>query len=118
MEIKVQKLSGEVVILLNGTLNGSTACEIEHAIQPLLESGGTRLVFDFSGVRNVERFGLIIFANVLRSQQNQFSEVTVAGLQPAVQKLFRRYGLPGSQLRPGGSSGEETKSEFPSWQTS
>jgi anti-anti-sigma factor len=118
MQITFQKQRGEVLILLNGTLDGSTACEIEHAMQPLRESGGMRLIFDFSGVRKVEYFGVAIFAKVVRGQRSQFREISFAGLRPASQKLFKRFGLPDSQLPPADSLGEATTSEVSSWQTS
>lgn len=88
MQITLQKQSEGVLILLNGNLDGSTACEIEHAVQPLLEDGGMRLVFDFSEVRKVEYFGVVILAKVLRTQKNQFSQITFSGLGPSVQKVF------------------------------
>jgi anti-anti-sigma factor len=118
MQITFQKQSREVLVLLNGTLDGSTACEIEHAMQRLMETGGTKLVFDFSGVRNVEYFGVAIFAKVVRGQRSQFSEITFAGLRPAAQKLFKRFVLPGPQLPPVDYRGEAIKPEVSSWQTS
>ena len=118
MEIKVQKLSGKVFVHLSGTLNGSTACEIEQVLQSLVEGGGTKLLLDFSGVGRVEYFGVVILARVLRSQGNQFGSITLAGLQPDVQELFKGLGLPGFELPLGDSSGEARKSELPSWQTS
>jgi anti-anti-sigma factor len=118
MEIKVQKQSGEVVILLNGTLNGSTACEIEQVLQSLVEGGGTKLVIDFSGVGKVEYFGVVVFARVLRSQGNQFGSITLAGLRPSVEKIFERFGLSFFLGQAEDSSGGATTGELPSWQTS
>ena len=118
MEIKVQKLSGKVFVQLSGILNGSTACEIEQVLQSLVEGGGTNLVLDFSGVGKVEYFGVVILARVLRSQGNQFGSITIAGLQPSVEKIFKRFGLSFFQGQAEDSSRGATTGELPSWQTS
>ncbi|MEJ2428251.1 MAG: STAS domain-containing protein [Deltaproteobacteria bacterium] len=117
MEIKVQKLSGKAFVQLSGILNGSTACEIEQVLQSLAEGGGTTLILDFSGVGEVEHFGAVIFAKVLRSQGNRFGSITLAGLRPPAETVFKRFGLKFSQGNVEHSSGGTTPGEFPSWQT-
>ena len=118
MEIKVQRLSGKALVQLSGILNGSTACEIEQVLQSLVEGGGTKVILDFSGVGKVEYFGVVVFAKVLRNQGNQFGSITLAGLQPSVEKIFKRFGLPFSQVKAEDSSRGATTGELPSWQTS
>ena len=118
MEIKVQKLRGKAFVQLSGILNGSTACEIEQVLQSLVEGGGTELILDFSGVGKVEYFGVVILAKVLRSQGNKFGSITLAGLQPPVEKIFKHFELPFSQRKAEDSSGGATTGELPSWQTS
>ena len=118
MEIKVQKLSGKSFVQLSGILNGSTACEIEQVLQSLVEGGDTKLILDFSGVGKVEYFGVVIFAKVLRSQGNQFGSITLAGMQPSVEKIFKRFGPPFFQGKGGDDSRGATPGELTSWQTS
>jgi anti-anti-sigma factor len=118
MEIRVKKKSGKVLLNLKGTLDGSTACEVEQVLQPLVEGGGTRLVVDFSGVGKVEDFGVVVFARVMKSQSNQFSEITFAGLRPSIQKVFRRLGFPFTLATAEDSAGRMASRELPSWQTS
>ena len=118
MEIKVQKLNGKTSVQLSGILNGSTACEIERVLQSLVEGAGTKLVLDFTGVGKVEYFGVVIFAKVLRSQGNQFGSITLAGLQPSVEKIFKRFGPPFFQGKAGHASRGATTGELPSWRTS
>ena len=118
MEIKVQKLSGKSFVQLSGILNGSTACEIEQVLQSLVEGGDTKLILDFTGVGKVESFGVVVFAKVLRSQGNQFGSITLAGLQPSVEKIFKSFELPFVQGKAGDASRGATAGELPSWQTS
>ena len=118
MEIKIRKKSGKVLIHLKGTLDGSTACQVEQVFQPYVGGGGTSLVVDFSGVGKVEDFGVVVFARVMKSQSNQFSEITFAGLRPSVQKVFRRLGFPFTLATAEDSAGRTASRELPSWQTS
>jgi hypothetical protein len=53
----------------------------------------------------------------VRGQGSQFSEITLAGLRPAAQKLFKRFGLPGPKLPPVDYCGEAIKPEVSPWQT-
>ena len=118
MQIKIRKENGKVFMNLKGILDGSTACQIEKVLQPLLDGGGTTLVVDFSGVGKVEDFGVVVFARVMKSQSNQFSEITFAGLRPSIQKVFRRLGFPFTLATAEDSAGRMASRELPSWQTS
>ncbi len=94
MQLRIQRDNEKVVIHLKGTLDGSTACQVEHVLQRLQKiSKGCRLVFDLGRLRSFEYFGVAIFAKSIRSQKNYFQEISFTGLQTSTQNLFRSFGL-------------------------
>jgi anti-anti-sigma factor len=115
MEIKIQKTSGDVSIKLKGNLNGSTACQIEKALDFIEDSGVVNLVIDFAQVRRLEYFGVALLANALKSQRSQ---LTLTGLKPSAENLFKRFGLIASQPHQTNSIDPGQVPEYPSWQTS
>jgi len=115
MEIEIQKKNGDVSIQLKGNLNGSTACQIEQALNFIKGSGVTNLVIDFARVRKLEFFGVALLANALKSRRNQ---ITFTGLKPSAEKLFKHFGLTASQPRQTPSKDAGETLEYSSWQTS
>lgn len=115
MDIKIQKNSGNVSIQLKGNLDGSTACQVEQALDFIRGSGISRLVIDFALVRRLEFFGVALLAHALKNCRHQ---VTLTGLKPSGEKLFKRFGLVASQPRQSPSLDAGEALEYPSWQTS
>jgi anti-anti-sigma regulatory factor len=115
MEINIQKQSGDITIQLKGNLNGSTACQVEQALDFIQDSGFSRLEIDFAQVRKIEFFGVALLANALKRQR---SHLTFTGLKPSAQKLFIRLGLIASPPPQPTSMNARKMREYPSWQTS
>ena len=115
MEINIQKQSGDVSIQLKGNLNGSTACQVEQALDFIQDSSFSRLEIDFAQVHKLEFFGVALLANALKRQR---SHVTFTGLKPSAKKLFIRFGLLASPLPQPTSIDARKMREYPSWQTS
>ena len=95
IRLKIQGDHGKVVVRLNGYLDGSGACQVDHALQRLQEtSKGCRLSLDLGGIRNFEYFGIAILAKSIKSQRSHFEEIILTGLQASTENVFKRFGLP------------------------
>jgi anti-anti-sigma factor len=93
-QLEIKRGNGKVVMHLKGNLDGSSACQVEHAMKRLEGTAeGCQLVFDFGGVRNFEYFGIALLAKSLRSQKRHFQEVSLTGLQTSTENVFKRFGL-------------------------
>jgi len=98
-QLEIQRENGKVVIYLKGNLNGSSACQVDHALKRLEKTPeGCELVFDFGGVRNCEYFGIALLAKSLRSHKNRFQEISVIGLQTSTESIFKRFGLENGKI--------------------
>jgi len=54
---------------------------------------GCRLIFDLAGVRSFEYFGIAILANNIRGQKSHFQAISLIGLQPSTESVFKSFGL-------------------------
>lgn len=94
LNLKILETGGQVVMRLNGCLDGSGACQVEQALQQLQkEARGKKLRFDLGGVRKFEYFGIALLARGIKSQKGHFQEVVLTGLRAPTDKVFRRFGL-------------------------
>ena len=93
-QLEIQRDNGKVVIYLKGNLDGSSACQVESALERLQGlPGNGKLIFDLRGVRSFEYFGVAILAKSIRRQKNNFQQVSLIGLQISVEDVFRHFGL-------------------------
>lgn len=85
-------------VALAGSLDGTTAPDLEKALEPLLESVH-HLVFDLAGLKFVSSAGirvLLVARKRLRAQDGSFA---MKNLQPQIKKVFEILGsLPGMTI--------------------
>jgi anti-anti-sigma factor len=94
MQVRIQGDRDAVVVRLRGSLDGSSACQVEQALHRVLEkSRGARLIFDLGGVHTYEYFGVAMLAGSVRSQRNHFKEISFQGAPTSTESLFRRFGV-------------------------
>jgi anti-anti-sigma factor len=92
--LKVISNNGKVFLRLKGDLNGSGACQMEHALERLRHVPKTsRLTVDLSGIRDLDCFGVVHFAKAIRRQRYRFSKISLTGLKETTESLFKRFGL-------------------------
>jgi anti-anti-sigma factor len=88
--------SAEVTLV--GTLDGTTAPDLEKALAPLLDSV-THVVFDLAGLKFVTSAGirvLLVARKQLKAQEGSFA---MKNLQPQIKKVFEILGsLPGMSI--------------------
>lgn len=94
MQLKIPTDNGKLGMRLNGNLDGSGACQVEHALHRLQETSKNRnLVIDFHGIRNFEYFGIAILAKSIKTQGKYFQQINLTGLLPSTENVFKRFGL-------------------------
>jgi anti-anti-sigma factor len=97
MQVSIQGDRDTVIMRLRGNLDGSSACQVEQALQRVLEKSKRRkLVFDLGGVHTYEYFGVAILARGIRSQRNYFKEISFQGMPTSTEHVFRRFGVDGT----------------------
>jgi anti-anti-sigma factor len=97
MQVSIQADRDTVVMRLRGNLDGSSACQVEQALQRVIDkSAGRKLVFDLGGVHTFEYFGVAILARSIRSQRNRFREISFHGMPTSTEHVFRRFGVDGT----------------------
>jgi anti-anti-sigma factor len=99
INLKIMQSTGNVFMRIEGHLDGSGACQVEHALKRLQEkTRNCRLIFDLSGIRNFEHFGIAILAKSIRDQKRHFQEISVTGLQASTESIFRRFGVENDRI--------------------
>lgn len=94
MQLEIRGTRQITVVCLSGKLDGSTAWQVKHTLDGLLKSAkGSRLQLDFQRVRQWERFGAAILARSLKQMGTRFREVTLIGVDAALEKAFKSLGL-------------------------
>ena len=92
--LRFRRNKDNLLFRLRGKLDGSGACQMEHALDRLRDvPNHARLTVDLSGVRDFDYFGIVHFAKVLRGRRYRFGEICLSGLESGAEKLFKRFGL-------------------------
>ena len=100
--LKVMRNNDKVLLRLKGDLNGSSACQMEHALERLWDAAKvSRLTVDFSGVRHFDYFGVAHSAKAIRRQRYRFPEISLSGLEATTENLFKRFGLENGKVNRG-----------------
>ena len=93
MEITLSLVREIPVLRLSGRLDVTSSPMLEERLKPLLGEGGTRLVFDCSGLDYVSSAGLRVFLLASRQLKGRGGGVAFAALSSPVRELFQLAGL-------------------------
>jgi anti-sigma B factor antagonist len=94
LEIQIQEgvvaASATTTVKLTGSLDTSTAPELEHQLAPLLrpESGVKDLVFDLAQLKFISSAGLRVFASARKQLKERGGQATFIHLQPQIREVF------------------------------
>ena len=99
INLKIMQSRGNVIMRIEGHLDGSGACQVEHALKSLQKkTRNCKLIFDLRGIRNFEYLGIAILAKNIRAQKRHFQEINVTGLQASTESIFRRFGVENDRI--------------------
>jgi anti-sigma B factor antagonist len=96
MSLEIQIKDGVVAsnatttVKLSGSLDTSTAPELEHHLAPLLarEGGVKDLVFDLAHLKFISSAGLRVFAAARKQLKERGGQTTFIHLQPQIREVF------------------------------
>ncbi|MGW6919344.1 STAS domain-containing protein [Kitasatospora sp. NPDC054939] len=88
LTVRVRQAGGTRVVAAVGEIDHDTAPELRTALQQPPEPGSTRILVDFSGVGFCDSTGLNILLRARLKAETDGVRVEVAGLRPAVARLF------------------------------
>ena len=102
LEIHIQKdisstaTAGTVTIKLDGSLDTSTAPDLERQLAPVLVGDVTDLVFDLAQLRFISSAGLRVFSNTRKQLKERGGQTSFVNMQPQIQEVFEiMKSLPG-----------------------
>jgi len=98
--LRFMRSKDNLSLRLRGKLDGSSACQMEHALDSLGDvTNHVKLTVDLSGVREFEYFGIVNFAKAIRGRRYRFLEISLSGLEAEAERLFKRFGLANGKVK-------------------
>jgi anti-anti-sigma factor len=93
LEIQIQKsitgqTTGAVTVKLIGSLDTSTAPELERQLAPVLAGPVKEIVFDLAQLKFISSAGLRIFSTVRKQLKERGGQASFVHLQPQIQEVF------------------------------
>jgi anti-sigma B factor antagonist len=81
--------AGVHVVNVSGEIHVSTAPSFREQLNAVIESGGTMLVLDLSGVEFIDSTGLSVLLNGLRLVNQRHGRMALVCANPTVMRLFQ-----------------------------
>ena len=85
--------AGVHIVNVSGEIHVSTAPAFRERLNAVIESGGTMLVLDLSGVEFIDSTGLSVLLNGLRLVNQRHGRMALVCANPTVMRLFQITGL-------------------------
>jgi len=102
LEIQIQKdisstaTAGTVTVKLTGSLDTSTAPDLERQLAPVLAGDVKDLVFDLAQLKFISSAGLRVFSNTRKQLKERGGQTSFVNMQPQIQEVFEiMKALPG-----------------------
>jgi len=93
MNTTIQEQDGNIVAILEGSLDTAAAAETEKAMNPLNDVEGKDIIIDCTGLTYISSAGLRIFLGILQSTQEKGSHVYIKGISDNVRAVFTITGF-------------------------
>jgi anti-sigma B factor antagonist len=98
--IQIQKgvaaASATATVKLTGSLDTSTAPDLESQLAPVLAGGVKEMVFDLADLKFISSAGLRVFGSVRKQLKERGGQASFIHLQPQIQEVFEiMKSLPG-----------------------
>jgi anti-anti-sigma factor len=83
-------------VKLNGSLDTSTAPELERQLAPVLAGPVKDLIFDLAQLKFISSAGLRVFSNARKTLKERGGQASFIHMQPQIQEVFEiMKSLPG-----------------------
>jgi anti-sigma B factor antagonist len=93
MALEMTITGGIVLVTIPLRFDSSNAPAIEAELKTMLAGSPEKVVFDFSGTDYIASAGMRVLLQITRDLMKAGGRVTLAGLRPAVHKVFAMAGF-------------------------
>lgn len=93
MNVKIEEIDGNIVAILEGSLDTAAAAETEKAMSPLNDVEGKDIIIDCTDLAYISSAGLRIFLGILQSAQAKGGHVYIKGINDTVRSVFTITGF-------------------------
>lgn len=93
MKTTIQEQDGNMVAILEGSLDTAAAPETEKAMNPLNDVEGKDIIIDCTGLEYISSAGLRIFLGVLQNAEDKGGHVYIKGINDNVRTIFTITGF-------------------------
>lgn len=93
MNVTIQEKDGNVVAILEGSLDTTAAIETEKTMSPLKDVEGKNIILDCTELEYISSAGLRIFLIILQSAQEKGGHVYIKGITDSVRSIFAITGF-------------------------
>ncbi|MBO7067273.1 MAG: STAS domain-containing protein [Bacteroidaceae bacterium] len=93
MKTTIQEQDGNMVAILEGSLDTAAAPETEKAMSPLNDVEGKDIIIDCTDLKYISSAGLRIFLGILQSAQEKGGHVYIRNINDEVRSIFTITGF-------------------------
>lgn len=93
MKTTIQEQDGNMVAILEGSLDTSAAPETEKAMSPLNDVEGKDIIIDCTSLEYISSAGLRIFLGILQNAEEKGEHVYIKGINDDVRAIFTITGF-------------------------
>lgn len=93
MNVKIEEIEGNMVAILEGTLDTAAAAETEKAMMPLNNVEGKDIIIDCTNLAYISSAGLRIFLGILQNAQEKGGHVYIKNINDNVRTVFAITGF-------------------------
>lgn len=93
MNVRIEEIDGNVVAILEGTLDTAAAAETEKTMSPLNDVEDKDIVIDCTDLAYISSAGLRIFLGILQNAQARGGHVYIKGINDNVRAVFTITGF-------------------------
>ena len=93
MNVKIEEIDGNVVAILEGTLDTAAAAETEKAMMPLNNVEGKDIIIDCTNLAYISSAGLRIFLGILQNTKEKGGHVYIKNINDNVRTVFAITGF-------------------------
>jgi anti-sigma B factor antagonist len=93
MEIRVESRAPATLVVLAGSVDGSTAEALQAALAQQVDGGNVRLVGDLRGVLYTSSAGLRALLATVKDARSRGGDLRLAAVNPAVRKVLDLSGF-------------------------
>ena len=93
MNVEVQRQDGNLIALVEGSVDGNNAAAFQASLQDSVQEGDKSMVLDLGALDYISSAGLRVLLLVAKDMQNSGANFAICSLQGQVRELFSVSGF-------------------------